>query len=137
MSRALNLNDLTYKTGSKFVPHVSVPIPELQGPGDVEPPVVYLISPSAGKVLAIGSATKLKSSQKSKEGSAGDEQQSIEDNTNMMIDLIIECARTQDGDPLCATADDVRSLPSFVFNRIVRAINSFMSLTVGEDAGKD
>lgn len=133
--RVLSLGDINSgpKYGSEFKPHIVVPIPELSAPGETEPPCVYLISPSAGRVLSIGAAAKI-----NKTGKAEDMDASmVETNSKLMVDLVLECARNADGTPLCSSVEEVQALPVFVFNRIVKAVNALMMPGEAEAAGKD
>lgn len=129
--RVLRLTDI--HTGT-FKPHIVVPIPELAEPGDAEPPCVYLVSPSAGRVLEIG-ATKM-NTKRNKEGELELDAATVEQNSTLMVSLVQECARTEDGEPLCKTSDDVRKLPVFIFNRLVKALNSLMLPGEVDAAGK-
>lgn len=110
-AKILSFADITGKNNAKFVPHAKVPIPELAIDG--EAPVIYLVAPCVSSVLTMTADIK----------GDGDGKVTGEAATTAMTDLILECARNEDGTPLCASLEDVKNLPIFVFSRLSDKIN--------------
>jgi len=134
MARVLSFSDFV-NTGEKFTPHSIIPIPELAGP-DGTAPVIYLVSPAAGSVLDMGAKGALKKAKVGDEP-VDTEVESAAASSKVMVDLIIECARGEGGVKLFDTEEQVRAVPVFVFNRLVKGLNALMSVAVSDEAGKD